>query len=136
MHEVDCFSRQKSELSKMKTTLENIKASAHTFIFVKCLENLELVLRNAKEISLTTSDYRWVFPGILHLNEFSENLPKNVIAIDLPGSGDKFQPMGEENSWFLDDTLGVLEKALINNFETFLKEKEWNLARFTASLKP
>ncbi len=135
MHEVECFSRQKSEITKMKQTLQNILASTHTFIFVKCLENLDLILHHAEEIGLTTSDFRWVFPGVLPLKEISKNLPQNVIAIDLPGSGDRFQPMVEENVLFLDDVLSVLEKTLKNNFEKLSVEKEINSAKLTASLK-
>jgi hypothetical protein len=135
MHEVECFTRLQSEITKMKQTLENIKDSSHTFIFVKCLENLDLILQHANEIGLTTSDFRWVFPGVITLKEISNNLPQNVIAIDLPGSGDWRQPMGEDNLLFLGDVLSVLEKTLEDNFENLLAGKMWNSARLTTSLK-
>ena len=135
MHEVDCFSRQRSEISRMKTTLKDIKASAHSFILAKCLDTIDLVLQHANEVGLTTSDFRWVFPGILSLEKIARNLPKNVIAIDLPGSGDRFQPMGDENALFLGDVLNVLEIALRNNSEKLLQGNKWNTERFSSFLK-
>lgn len=135
MHEIECFSRQNSEIAKMKQTLENIKASSDTFIFVKCLDNLNLVLRHSDEIGLTTSDFRWVFPGTLSLKGTSKQLPLNVIAIDLPDSRDRFQPMGDDNAQFLGDVLSVLEKTLENKIEDLLTGKDSYSAGHTASLK-
>lgn len=135
MQEIECFSRQKSVIINLKETLENIKASSHTFIFVKCLDNLDLILQHGNEIGLTTSDFRWVFPGALPLKETSKKLPRNVIAIDLPDSRDRFQPMGEDNTQFLGDVLSVLEKTLESKIEDLLAEKDISAARFIASLK-
>lgn len=133
--DVQCFSRQNSGIAKMKQTLENIKTSAHSFIFVKCLENLDILLQYANEIGLTTSDFRWVFPGVTDLSEISKNLPQNVIAIDLPGSHDRFQPIGEENALFLDDVRLVLQKTLEDNYEELVKNKGSGFPRVASSLK-
>ena len=134
MSVVECFSSSNSEVKKMRQTLEDIKPSLRTFIFVKCVENLDLVLEKAKEIGLTTSDFRWVFPGVIDLKRLtSKNLPQNVIAVDLPGSDDHFQDVEEDNALFLSDVLSVLEKTLRNNHGNLLPET--SPENFTKSLK-
>jgi hypothetical protein len=135
MHEIECFSRQTSGISKMEKTLENIKRSTHTFIFVKCLENLDLVLHHAKEIGLTSSEFRWVFPGVAEVKGLSTKLPRNVIAIDLPGANDHYQPTGGVNALFLADALGVLQKTLSNNAEELFGQRKWTYAELTTFLR-
>ena len=134
MNVVECFSSSNSEVKKMRQTLEDIKPSLRTFIFVKCVENLDLVLEKAKELGLTTSDFRWVFPGVIDLKRLtSKNLPQNVIAVDLPGSDDHFQDVEEDSALFLSDVLSVLEKTLRNNHGNLLPET--SPENFTKSLK-
>ena len=135
MHEVECFSRENSEVAKMKKTLENLHASTNPFIFVKCVENLDLVLQHGRETGLTTSEFRWVFPGVINLKEISNHLPHNVIAIDLPGSVERFHSVVEDNASFLGDVLNILEETLKNNLKNLLPEKTRNPARYTTSLK-
>lgn len=135
MQEIDCFPRKNSEITKMKKTLKDIKTTSRSFIFVKCSENLDIVLKHANEFGLTTSDFRWVFPGVIILSEISRNLPQNVIAIDLPGSHDRFKPMGEENTLLLDDALSVLEKTLKENSDELFEGNRWNFSAIASSLK-
>ena len=135
MPEIECLSHQMSDIRKMEQMLENIKGSTHTFIFVKCLENLDLILQYANKIGLTTGEFRWVFPGMVALKGLSTKLPQNVIAIDLPGANDQFKPMGDVNVLFLADALDVLEKTLKNNVKELFGEKNWNYAKLTTSLK-
>ena len=116
MAQIECYSREARDIEKMKQQLKTIKGSKFTFIFAKCLDNLDLVLKHGKTIGLTSSGYRWVFPGILSLENILAHLPNNVIAVDLPGSLSRYDLTAtKEEDLFLKDVLSVLEKIVTEN---------------------
>ena len=135
MAEIECHSRNDPGIEKMKQALNAIKESKFRFMFVKCLDSIDLVLKYATTIGLTSSDYRWVFPGIRNLKDINAYLPRNVIGIDLPGTPIRHGSTGEENILFLKDVLSVLEMTLTENSEKLSMENEWTSKRFTTLLR-
>lgn len=106
-----CFSRVKAggfdPAEEISRQLSEIRANKSEAIVVKCPEDLQVVLTQARILEMGEECCTWILPQAI--GHITSNLPKNLLAFDERHSQEIRTSLEEYNFSYLEDSFAIIE---------------------------